>query len=220
MEVGGPGVRGAGGSFCVTGMGGWTGKGGDGGVFGKANTEVPLPPCGGQGQVMRTRERAGSRGMACALGSPGVQGSSVVTLNQNRRLPFERLEGRRTGGQINTKVGSGVLHGLGARQNSLTPVPTVVCVCVCVSVFQSENARGCVSAFTTSASCYFCDLPPSYLFVSTPCLTLFFVNNLFFAPVSLSVGPSAFPFASSCPPSSAWQPRGKSGFMTWEMRQD
>ena len=127
-------MRGAGGSFCVTGMAGWTGKGGDGGVFGKANTEVPLPPCGGQGQVMRARERVGPRGMACALGSPGVQGSSAVTLNQNRRLPFERLEGRRTGGQINTKVGSGVLHGLGARQNSLTPVPTVVCVCVCVCV--------------------------------------------------------------------------------------
>lgn len=63
-------------------------------------------------------------------GARGVQGSSAVTLNQNRRLPFERLEGRRTGGQINTMVDSGVLHGLGfaAELSHLSPV----CVCVCV----------------------------------------------------------------------------------------
>jgi len=100
---------------------------------------VPLPPCGGQGQVMRARERVGTPGMACVLGSPGVQGSSAVTLNQNRRLPFERLEGRRMGGQINTKVGNGVLHGLGLSR-TLTPVPSV-----CLCVFHCEKGGGCVS---------------------------------------------------------------------------
>lgn len=104
--------------------------------FGKAGTEVPLPPRGGQGQVMHAREHVGPQGMACVLRSPGVQGSSAVTLNQNRRLPFERLEGRRTGGQINTKVGCGVLHGLRDHQNSLTPVPSV-CVHVCVTEQES-----------------------------------------------------------------------------------
>ncbi|MEQ2194537.1 hypothetical protein XENOCAPTIV_030595, partial [Xenoophorus captivus] len=29
--------------------------------------EVPLPLCGGQGQVMRTRENDGLPGMACAV---------------------------------------------------------------------------------------------------------------------------------------------------------
>lgn len=43
------------------------------------------------------------------LDARGVQGSLAVTLNKNRRLPFERLEGRRRGIQINTKVGTGVL---------------------------------------------------------------------------------------------------------------
>lgn len=71
------------------------GGGGGGEILGKAGTEVPLPPSGGQGQVMRARERVGPPGMACVLGSLRVQGSSAVTLNQNRRLPFERLEGRR-----------------------------------------------------------------------------------------------------------------------------
>lgn len=90
-------------------------RGGDGSGFGRAVTEVPLPPCGGQGQVIRARERVGPLGMACVLGSPGVQGSLAVTLNQNGRLPFECLKGRRTGGQINTKVGSDVLCGLRAQ---------------------------------------------------------------------------------------------------------
>lgn len=62
-------------------------------IFGKAGSEVPLPLCGGQGQVMHARERVGPRGMACALGNPGVQGSSAVTLNQNRLLPFESWRG-------------------------------------------------------------------------------------------------------------------------------
>lgn len=75
----------------------------------------PLLAVAGQGQVMRARQRGGPPGMACALGIPGVQGSSAVTLNQNRHLPFERAKGRRTAGQINTKVGSG----------------GVLCVCVC-----------------------------------------------------------------------------------------
>lgn len=51
------------------------GKSGDGELFGKAGTEVRLPRCGDMGQVMRARERVGSQGMACALGSPGVQGN-------------------------------------------------------------------------------------------------------------------------------------------------
>lgn len=92
--------------------GGWTGKGGSGG--GLARHQGAPSTLWGQGQVMRARERVGPPEMECALRSPGVQGSSAVTLNQNRRLPFERLEGRRRVGQINTKVGSGVLHGLSA----------------------------------------------------------------------------------------------------------
>lgn len=119
------------------------------GGVGTAGTEVPLPPSAGQGQVMRARERVGPPGMACALGSPGVQGSSAVTLNQNRRLPFERLEGRGAGGQINTKVGRGVLHGHEAQQTSLTPVPPVdICVCLCVSLLPPLPPAAC-------------DLPPS-----------------------------------------------------------
>lgn len=59
------------------------------------NRGAPSPPVGGQGQVMHARERVGPPGMACAPGSLRVQGSSAVTLNQNRRLPFERLKGRR-----------------------------------------------------------------------------------------------------------------------------
>lgn len=71
---------------------------------------------------MHAREIVGPQGMACALRSPGVQGSMAVTLNQNRRLPFECLQGRRMGGQINTKVGSGV-------SNFVTPVPSMwICV--------------------------------------------------------------------------------------------
>lgn len=42
-----------------------------GGGFGKAGTEVPLPPRGGQGQVMHAREHVGPQGMACVLRSPG-----------------------------------------------------------------------------------------------------------------------------------------------------
>jgi len=113
-----------------------------GGVFHKEGTEVPLPLCGGQGQVMCTRERVGLPGMACALGGLGVQGSLAVTLNQNRRLPFERLEGRQRGERINTKVGCGVLQGLEAQQNSLTPA----------LVFEREKGRGC-DLVTFPASC-------------------------------------------------------------------
>lgn len=94
----------------VTGIRGLMGKGGDGVLFGRAGTAVPLQHHGGQGQVMHTREIVGPKGMACALRNPGVQGNMAVTLNQNRRLPFESLEGRRFGGQINTKVGCGVSH--------------------------------------------------------------------------------------------------------------
>ena len=70
---------------------------------------------GGQGQVIHNRELVGLPGMACALGSLGVQGSLAVTLNKNRRLPFERLEARWRGGRINTKVGAGVLQALEAQ---------------------------------------------------------------------------------------------------------
>lgn len=62
--------------------------------FVKGGTEVPLPPSGIQRQVMHAREFVGPLRMACAFESPRVQGSSAVTLNQNRRLPFECLEGR------------------------------------------------------------------------------------------------------------------------------
>lgn len=97
---------------------GRTGKGGEGVLFGRAGTAAPLLRCRGQGQVMHAREIVGPQGMACALRSPGVQGSMAATLNQNRLLPFECLEGRRTGGQINTKVGSGV-------STCVTPVPSM-----------------------------------------------------------------------------------------------
>lgn len=104
--------------LVVTGIRGHTGKGGDGVLFGGAGTAVPPLHCGGQGQVMHAREIIGPQGMACALRSPGVQGSVAATLNQNRLLPFECLEGRRRGGQINTKVGSGV-------PTWVTPVPSM-----------------------------------------------------------------------------------------------
>lgn len=71
---------------------------------------------------MQAREIVVPQGMACALWSPGVQGSMAVTLNQNRLLPFECLQGRRMGGQINTKVGVHV-------SNFVTPVPSFgICV--------------------------------------------------------------------------------------------
>lgn len=97
------------------------GRMGKGGVlFGSAPLQFPFCAvrCGGQGQVMHAREFIGPQGMACALRSPGVQGSIAVTLNQNRLLPFECLLGRRMGGQINTKVGGGV-------SNFVTPVPSL-----------------------------------------------------------------------------------------------
>lgn len=72
--------------------------------------------------MMRGRQHGGPPGMACALKIPGVQGSSAVTLNQNRHLPFEQPEGRRTAGQINAKVGSA-----GA-----------LCVYVCVCMFMCK----------------------------------------------------------------------------------
>lgn len=82
--------------------------------FDKEGIEVPLPLCGGQGQVMCTREHDGLSGMACVHGSPGVQGNLAVTLNQNRCLPFERLEGRMRSERINTRVASDVLQSLRA----------------------------------------------------------------------------------------------------------
>lgn len=153
------------------------------GLFGKAGTEVPLPRCGGQGQVMCARERVGPRGMACALGSPGVQGSSAVTLNQNRHLPFERLEGRRTGGQINTKVGSGVLYGFGGPAELSHTCPQCVYVCV----FQSEKAMRLCFCVYHLCSLYFCDLPPSYLFISDSLSLVVLYEQPPLPPVSCSV---------------------------------
>lgn len=139
---------------------------------------MPLPLCGGQGQVMRARERVGPPGMACALGSLGVQGSSAVTLNQNRRLPFERLEGRREGGQINTKVGSGVLHGLRPQQYSLTPVPSA-CIYVRVCGCESEKGRDCLCAylfFSMQSVIYLSHISQS----QNHSPSLFFMNNLLY----------------------------------------
>lgn len=96
--------------------------------FDKEGTEVPLPPCGGQGQVMRARERVGLSGMACALGSPGVQGSLAVTLNQNRRLPFERREeGRTNKHQGRQRCLAWPIH------SAETPIHLHHCAYVCVS---------------------------------------------------------------------------------------
>lgn len=92
-------------------------------VFDNEGTEVPLPLWGGQGQVMHTRECVGLLGMACVHESLKVQGNLAVTLNQNGRLPFERLEkGEMRGRRINAKVVSGVLQNHGAQQNSPIPI--------------------------------------------------------------------------------------------------
>lgn len=157
-------------------------KGGDGTLFGSAGIEVPLPRCGGQGQVMHAREHVGPWGMACALGSPGVQGSSTVTLNQNRLLPFERPQGRRMVGQINTKVGSG-----GFR------VPSELChtcpqLYVCISEWKH------VFVFTTSAPSISVIYLPHISLSQTPRLSLSFMDE------PLSVCP--LPFSS--PPAALW----------------
>lgn len=99
------------------------------------------------------------------------------------------------------------MYGLDAWHNSLTPVSAVR---ISVSFILGR-----------SHILFFCYLWFTALISFSLSLFSFLMNNRFSLSLSLvSAGVAAFHFASSYSLSSTWQPCGKSGFMTWEMRQD
>lgn len=140
---------------------------------------------------MHARERVGPPGMACALGSPGVQGSSAVTLNQNRRLPFEHLKGREDGWTNKHQGGHWCLAWPRALVERSHTCLQHVCVC-----FRMRKVEVVYFSLPPLLPAFSVTYLPQFSLSQT--LSLSFMNNLFSLSLILSVGLSAFQFTSSC----------------------